>query len=284
MAKRLSGKEVTAALNARIRANVETCRAHGVEPTLCMVRVGDNPSDMSYERGASKRCETLGVACKQIHLSEDVSQEELLSVIEDVNQDPAIHGLLLFRPLPKHLDQALIENALDPAKDVDCMTDLSMSGVFTGKQIGFPPCTPQACMEILDHYGYDCTGKKAVVIGRSLVVGKPAAMMLIKKNATVTICHTRTKDMPAVTRDADLIIVAAGRAGVIGADYVREGQTIIDVGINVNAEGKLCGDVDFAAVEPVVDAITPVPGGVGTVTTSVLVGHVADAALKTLGA
>ena len=284
MAKRLSGKEVTAALNARIRANVETCRARGVEPTLCMVRVGDNPSDMSYERGASKRCETLGVACKQIHLPEDVSQEELLSVIEDVNQDPAIHGLLLFRPLPKHLDQALIENALDPAKDVDCMTDLSMSGVFTGKQIGFPPCTPQACMEILDHYGYDFTGKKAVVIGRSLVVGKPAAMMLIKKNATVTICHTRTKDMPAVTRDADLIIVAAGRAGVIGADYVREGQTIIDVGINVNAEGKLCGDVDFAAVEPVVDAITPVPGGVGTVTTSVLVGHVADAALKTLGA
>ena len=282
MAKRLSGKEVTAALNARIRANVETCRARGVEPTLCMVRVGDDPSDMSYERGASKRCETLGVACKQIHLPEDVSQEELLSVIEDVNQDPAIHGLLLFRPLPKHLDQALIENALDPAKDVDCMTDLSMSGVFTGKQIGFPPCTPQACMEILDHYGYDCTGKKAVVIGRSLVVGKPAAMMLIKKNATVTICHTRTKDMPAVTRDADLIIVAAGRAGVIGADYVREGQTIIDVGINVNAEGKLCGDVDFAAVEPVVDAITPVPGGVGTVTTSVLVGHVADAALKTL--
>lgn len=284
MAKRLSGKEVTAALNARIRANVETCRARGVEPTLCMVRVGDNPSDMSYERGASKRCETLGVACKQIHLPEDVSQEELLSVIEDVNQDPAIHGLLLFRPLPKHLDQALIENALDPAKDVDCMTDLSMSGVFTGKQIGFPPCTPQACMEILDHYSYDCTGKKAVVIGRSLVVGKPAAMMLIKKNATVTICHTRTKDMPAVTRDADLIIVAAGRAGVIGADYVREGQTIIDVGINVNAEGKLCGDVDFAAVEPVVDAITPVPGGVGTVTTSVLVGHVADAALKTLSA
>lgn len=284
MAKRLSGKEVTAALNARIRANVETCRAHGVEPTLCMVRVGDNPSDMSYERGAAKRCETLGVACKQVHLPEDVSQDELLSVIEDVNQDPAIHGLLLFRPLPKHLDQALIENALDPAKDVDCMTDLSMSGVFTGKQIGFPPCTPQACMEILDHYGYDCTGKKAVVIGRSLVVGKPAAMMLIKKNATVTICHTRTKDMPAVTRDADLIIVAAGRAGVIGADYVREGQTIIDVGINVNAEGKLCGDVDFAAVEPVVDAITPVPGGVGTVTTSVLVGHVADAALKTLDA
>ena len=187
-------------------------------------------------------------------------------------------------PLPKHLDQAVIENALAPEKDVDCMTDLSMSGVFTGKKIGFPPCTPQACMEILDHYGIDCTGKKAVVIGRSLVVGKPAAMMLVKKNATVTICHTRTVDMPSVAREADIIIVAAGRAGVVGAEYVKEGQTIIDVGINVNAEGKLCGDVDYAAVEPIVDAITPVPGGVGSVTTSVLVGHVVEAAMRKVNA
>ena len=173
---------------------------------------------------------------------------------------------------------------LAPEKDVDCMTDLSMSGVFTGKKIGFPPCTPQACMEILDHYGIDCTGKKAVVIGRSLVVGKPAAMMLVKKNATVTICHTRTVDMPSVAREADIIIVAAGRAGVVGAEYVKEGQTIIDVGINVNAEGKLCGDVDYAAVEPIVDAITPVPGGVGSVTTSVLVGHVVEAAMRKVNA
>ena len=159
------------------------------------------------------------------------------------------------------------------------MTDLSMSGVFTGKKIGFPPCTPQACMEILDHYGIDCTGKKAVVIGRSLVVGKPAAMMLVKKNAIVTICHTRTVDMPSVAKrriSSSLQLVA----GVVGADYVREGQTIIDVGINVNAEGKLCGDVDYAAVEPIVDAITPVPGGVGSVTTSVLVGHVVEAAMR----
>ena len=174
----------------------------------------------------------------------------------------------------------MIENALDPAKDVDCMTDGSMAGVFTGKPLGFPPCTPQACMEILDHYGIDCTGKKAVVIGRSLVVGKPAAMMLIKKNATVTVCHTRTVDMPSVTREADIIIVAAGRAGVVGADYVRPGQIVIDVGINVNEEGKLCGDVDYAALEPVVEAITPVPGGVGSVTTSVLVGHVVEAAKR----
>ena len=264
MAKQLLGKEVTAALNERIKANVAELQGKGVNPTLCIIRVGENPSDISYERGATKRCETLGVACEKILLP----------------GDDHIHGVLLFRPLPKHLDQAVIENALAAEKDVDCMTDLSMSGVYTGKKIGFPPCTPQACMEILDHYGIDCTGKKAVVIGRSLVVGKPAAMMLVKKNATVTICHTRTVDMPSVAREADIVIVAAGRAGVVGAEYVKEGQTIIDVGINVNAEGKLCGDVDYAAVEPIVDAITPVPGGVGSVTTSVLVGHVVEAAMR----
>ena len=219
---------------------------------------------------------------EKILLPADVSQEELLSVIDKVNKDPQIHGVLLFRPLPKHLNQSVIENALDPAKDVDCMTDGSMSGVFTGKNVGFPPCTPQACMEILDYYGIDCTGKKAVVVGRSLVVGKPAAMMLIKKNATVTVCHTRTVDMPSVVKEADIVIVAAGRAGVVDASYVAPGQTIIDVGINVNAEGKLCGDVAFDEVEPIVDAITPVPGGVGSVTTSVLVGHVVEAAARTL--
>ena len=249
MAKRLLGKEVTAALNERIKADVAELEAKGVKPTLGIIRVGENESDISYERGATKRCETLGVACEKILLPADVTQEELLATIDKVNKDDSIHGVLLFRPLPKHLDQAVIENALAPEKDVDCMTDLSMSGVFTGKKIGFPPCTPQACMEILDHYGIDCTGKKAVVIGRSLVVGKPAAMMLVKKNATVTICHS-----------------------------------IIDVGINVNAEGKLCGDVDYAAVEPIVDAITPVPGGVGSVTTSVLVGHVVEAAIRKVNA
>lgn len=280
MAKQLLGKEVTAALNERIKADVAALQAKGVNPTLCIIRVGENPSDISYERGATKRCETLGVACEKILLPADVSQEELLATIDKVNKDDKIHGVLLFRPLPKHLNQSVIENALDPAKDVDCMTDGSMSGVFTGKNVGFPPCTPQACMEILDFYGIDCTGKKAVVVGRSLVVGKPAAMMLIKKNATVTICHTRTVDMPSVVREADIVIVAAGRAGVIDDTYLSAGQTVIDVGINVNAEGKLCGDVDFEKAEPVVDAITPVPGGVGSVTTSVLVGHVVEAAKR----
>ena len=280
MAKQLLGKEVTAALNERIKADVATLNAKGVKPTLGIIRVGERPDDLSYERGATKRCETLGVEYKKYLLPADVSQEELLKVIDEVNKDDNIHGVLMFRPLPKHIDQTLVENALAAEKDVDCQTDASLGGVFTGKKIGFPPCTPQACMEILDHYGIDCTGKKAVVIGRSLVVGKPAAQMLIKKNATVTTCHTRTIDMPSVAREAEILIVAAGRAGVVGAEYVAPGQIVIDVGINVNAEGKLCGDVDYAAVEPIVDAITPVPGGVGSVTTSVLVGHVVEAAMR----
>ncbi len=280
MAKQLLGKEVTAALNERIKADVATLNAKGVKPTLGIIRVGERPDDLSYERGATKRCETLGVEYKKYLLPADVSQEELLKVIDEVNKDDNIHGVLMFRPLPKHIDQTLVENALAAEKDVDCQTDASLGGVFTGKKVGFPPCTPQACMEILDHYGIDCTGKKAVVIGRSLVVGKPAAQMLIKKNATVTTCHTRTIDMPSVAREAEILIVAAGRAGVVGAEYVAPGQVVIDVGINVNAEGKLCGDVDYAAVEPIVDAITPVPGGVGSVTTSVLVGHVVEAAMR----
>ena len=279
MAKQLLGKEVTAALNEKIKANVAALKEKGINPTLGIIRVGENGSDISYERGATKRCETLGVECVKFLLPEDVSQEELLATIDKVNKDDSIHGVLLFRPLPKHLDQSVIENALDPAKDVDCMTDGSMSGVFTGKQVGFPPCTPQACMEILDHYGIDCTGKKAVVIGRSLVVGKPAAMMLIKKNATVTVCHTRTVDMPSVVKEADIVVVAAGKAGVIDGSYLREGQIVIDVGINVNEEGKLCGDVNFEEAEKIVEAITPVPRGVGGVTTSILLKHVVDAAI-----
>ncbi|MGN0161430.1 MAG: bifunctional 5,10-methylenetetrahydrofolate dehydrogenase/5,10-methenyltetrahydrofolate cyclohydrolase [Lachnospiraceae bacterium] len=285
MAKLLLGKEVTAAMNERIKNNVAKLQEKGITPTLGIIRVGEREDDLSYERGATKRCETLGVACEKFLLPEDVTQEELIKTIEQVNQNDNIHGVLLFRPLPKHLDEEKIINMLDCAKDVDGITDASMAGVFTGKKQGFAPCTPQGCMEILDHYGIDCTGKKAVVIGRSLVVGKPAAMMLIKKNATVTICHTKTVDMPSVVREADIVVVAAGRAGVVDASYLRPGQVVIDVGINVNEEGKLCGDVKFDEAEPVVDAITPVPGGAGSVTTSVLVGHVVEAAMrKYLGA
>ena len=280
MAKQFLGKEVVAAVNSRIMADVAALKEKGVSPTLGIVRVGERGDDLSYERGAVKRCETLGVAYEKFLLPADCTQEELMAVIDQVNKNDAIHGVLIFRPLPKHLDEAAVIKALDPEKDVDGITDGSMVGVFAGTNQGFPPCTPQACMEILDYYNVDCTGKKAVVVGRSLVVGKPAAMMLIKKNATVTVCHTRTVDMPSVVKEADIVIVAAGRAGVVDASYVREGQIVIDVGINVNAEGKLCGDVDYASVEPIVEAITPVPGGVGSVTTSVLIGHVVEAAKR----
>ena len=280
MARQLLGKEVTAALNEKIKSQVAALKEKGVEPTLGIIRVGEREDDLSYERGAMKRCETLGVACKKILLPADVSQETLMDAVRQVNKDDSIHGVLIFRPLPKHLDEEAVIRELDPEKDVDGITDGSMVGVFAGREHGFPPCTPQACMEILDHYQIDCTGKKAVVVGRSLVVGKPAAMMLLKKNATVTVCHTRTKDMPSVVREADIVIVAAGRAGVVDDRYVAPGQIVIDVGINVNEAGKLCGDVAYDKVEPIVEAITPVPGGVGSVTTSVLVGHVVEAAAR----
>lgn len=282
MAKQLLGKEVTASLNEKIKEKVVALKEKNVSPTLGIIRIGEREDDISYERGASKRCETLGVECRKFLLPADATQEAVIDVINQVNNDDSIHGVLLFRPLPKHLNEDVIINQLDPAKDVDGITDGSLAGVFAGKDLGYPPCTPTAAMEILDYYGIDCTGKKAVVVGRSLVVGKPAAMMLIKKNATVTICHTKTADMPSVVREADIVIVAAGRAGMVGKEYLRSGQVVIDVGINVNEEGKLCGDVNYQEAENLVDAITPVPGGVGSVTTSVLVSHVVAAAAKTL--
>ena len=288
MAKLLLGKEVNEKLNARIIAQCEALKARGIQPTLGIIRCGERPDDLSYERGATKRAETLGVAVETFLLPEDVSKEELLKVIDEINANDKIHGVLMFRPLPKHLkaDQDEICNRLDPRKDVDGMTDGSNAGVFMGKELGFAPCTPAACMEILDHYGIDCTGKKAVVIGRSLVVGKPAAMMLMGKNATVTVCHTRTKDVPSITREADILVSAAGVLNSLTKEYVRPGQIVVDVSINwdpekVNAKGgkgAIAGDAVFDEVEPIVEAITPVPGGVGAVTTSVLIGHVVEAA------
>ena len=282
MAKLLLGKEVTAALNERIKGKVEKLNEKGISPKLAFVRVGERPDDLSYERGAAKRCETLGVTYEKFVLDAQCTQDELMATIERLNHDDDIHGILMFRPLPKHLDEDAVVATMAPEKDVDGITAGSMAGVFMGTDEGFPPCTPQACMEILDYYGIDCTGKKAVVVGRSLVVGKPAAMMLLKKNATVTVCHTRTKDMPSVVKEADIVIVAVGRPGVVDGSYLSEGQIVIDVGINVNEEGKLCGDVLFDEAEPIVDMITPVPGGVGSVTTSVLVGHVVEAAMRKL--
>ncbi|MBR3257612.1 MAG: bifunctional 5,10-methylenetetrahydrofolate dehydrogenase/5,10-methenyltetrahydrofolate cyclohydrolase, partial [Eggerthellaceae bacterium] len=246
-------------------------------------RVGERDDDLSYERGATKRCESLGLGLKKFVLAADCTQEELMAAINEVNTDPNIHGCLMFRPLPKTLDEVAACAALDPAKDVDGITQGSMFGVFANQPIGYPPCTADACMQVLRHYGYNLTGAKVAVVGRSLVIGKPVSMMLQAANATVTMCHTRTKDLPGTCREADILVVAAGHIGTVGADAVREGQVVIDVGINWDeAAGKLCGDVDFAAAEPVVAAITPVPGGVGSVTTAVLAKHVVQAAERTL--
>ncbi|HCI74328.1 MAG TPA: bifunctional 5,10-methylene-tetrahydrofolate dehydrogenase/5,10-methylene-tetrahydrofolate cyclohydrolase [Lachnospiraceae bacterium] len=277
MAKLLSGKEVALALTEEVKERVCLLREKGVAPALCIIRVGEKPGDISYERGARKRCEMTGILCRTICLPEDVSQEELLRVIRECNEDDSVHGVLLLRPLPATLDEVSAANALVSAKDVDCMTDLSISGLLSGRGIGFAPCTAQAAMAFLDHYGIDAAGKRAVVIGRSLVFGKPAALMLTDRNATVTLCHTRTRDLSAVARQADLLLVACGHAGVVGADCVRPGQVVIDVGINTGPDGKLCGDVSFGEVEPIVEAITPVPGGVGAVTTSILARHVVQA-------
>ena len=289
MAKQLLGKEVNEALVASLQTRTAALREKGVIPTLGIIRLGENPSDLSYEKGATKRAEEVGVAVKNFVLPETATKEEVLAVIDQVNADDSIHGVLMFRPLPKHLkaDQDEICNRLAPKKDVDSMTHMSNAGVFEGQDLGYAPCTPAACMEILDHYGIDCKGKNAVVIGRSLVVGKPAAMMLMAKNATVTICHTRTVNTAEICKNADIIVSAAGVLNSLTKDFVREGQIVIDVSMNWNPEkitskgkGGMSGDAIFEEVEPIVEAITPVPGGVGAVTTSVLMKHVVEAAEK----
>ena len=265
MAKLLLGKEVTDALNGKLMERTAALREKGIVPTLAIVRCGANPSDLSYEKGATKRAELVGVAVKKSELPEDVTKEALLATI----------------------DQNEICNRLDPKKDVDCMTDLSNAGVFEGRtDLGYAPCTPEACMEILDYYGIDCKGKSAVVIGRSLVVGKPAAMMLMGKHATVTVCHTKTVNTAEVARSADILVSSAGVLGSLTKDFVRPGQVVIDVSINWDpnkpnskgGKGAIAGDAVFEEVEPIVEAITPVPGGVGSVTTSVLMKHVVEAA------
>ena len=289
MAKQLLGKEVNEALVATLQARTAALKEKGVQACLGIIRLGENPSDLSYEKGATKRAEEVGVAVKNYILPETATKEEVLKVIDEVNADASVHGVLMFRPLPKHLkaDQDEICNRLAPAKDVDSMTHMSNAGVFEGQDLGYAPCTPAACMEILDHYGIDCKGKNAVVIGRSLVVGKPAAMMLMGKNATVTVCHTKTVDTAAICRKADIIISAAGVLNSLTKDFVSEGQIVIDVSMNWNPEkitskgkGGMSGDAVFAEVEPIVGAITPVPGGVGAVTTTVLMKHVVEAAEK----
>lgn len=283
MAELFKGAPVSAALSERIRADVQALGARGVMPRLAIVRAGASPDDLAYERGASKRAAALGVETETVALPLDVTQERLLDELARLNAAPEVHGILLLRPLPAHIDETAACNAILPDKDVDGVTNASLAAVFTGAPHGFAPCTAAACIALLDHYGVELAGKRAVVVGRSLVVGRPLAMLLLHRNATVTLCHTRTRDLAAVCREADILVAAAGREGVVGAAHVSAGQVVLDVGIHVREDGTLCGDVAFDEVEPVVAAVTPVPGGVGSVTTAVLLRHVVQAARRLNG-
>ena len=279
MAELLKGAPVAKKLTAELAERAESLRGVGVVPTLAIVRVGEREDDLSYERGALKRCEKVGIDARRIVLGADASQGDLMDAIGRINADRAIHGRLVFRPLPKHLDEQAVSQALDPAKDVDCMTPSSLLSTLAGAGAGYAPCTAEAVIQLLDHYGVELDGANVVVVGRSLVIGRPVAAMLTARNATVTMCHTHTRDLASVCRRADIVVAAAGHARMFGADAFAPGQTVVDVGINWDEQaGKLVGDVDFDAVEPVVNAITPVPGGVGSVTTAMLAKHVIEAA------
>lgn len=278
MADLLLGKPVADAMAADIVACAKALTASGKQPTLAIVRVGERPDDLTYERSAMKRADACGIAVKQFVLPADASTDDVLAAVATVNSDDSIHGCLLFRPLPEGIDEQAVCNALDPAKDIDGITRGSLATLLAGTGEGFAPCTAAACIDILDHYGIDPQGKKAVVLGRSLVIGKPVALMLLARNATVTVCHSRTQDLASAVRDADIVVCATGRARAYGADLFAPGQTVLDVGINFDDEGDLCGDADFDAVESVVSAITPVPRGVGSVTTVAMLRNVVIAA------
>ena len=274
----LEGPVVAEAISEDVMNRVTALAAQGVTPCLGILRVGERPDDLSYERGACKRAEVMGIAVRHLVFDEGVTTEELVEAVEAINADDSVHGLLILRPLPAHIDEERACNALVAYKDVDACGERSLGTLFTGGDGAFAPCTAQASIEILDHYGIEIAGRRALVIGRSLVIGKPLSMLLLDRNATVTIAHSRTVGLEALTREADIVVACVGRAAMVGADHVAPGQTLIDVGINVANDGSLVGDIAFDEVIDVVDAVTPVPRGVGSVTTSVLCKHVVQAA------
>lgn len=269
----LGSKPVVEAMNANLHPRVELLRQKGVIPTLAIVRVGNKPDDISYERTAIKRAESLDIAVRVFELPEDATYELIAHTIEFINEDPSIHGCLMFRPLPEVFDEKALCDLLVLHKDVDGISTAALAGIFTDDPDSLPPATAEACIKVLDHYDISLEGKHVVVVGRSLVIGKPVSMMLLRHNASVTICHSKTENLASITRNADIVICATGRARAYGADYFVPGQVVLDVGINFDAEGHMCGDVDFEAVEPLVAAITPVPGGIGSVTTSCTMEH-----------
>lgn len=274
----LGSKPVIEAMEQDLGPRVELLRARGVVPTLAIVRVGSKPDDISYERTAIKRAEALNIEVRVFEFEADVSYDLLAGNIKFINEDPSIHGCLMFRPLPEFLDEKALCDLLAPHKDVDGISSAALAGVFTDDPDALPPATAEACIKVLNHYGIGLEGKHVVVVGRSLVIGKPVSMMLLRHNASVTICHSRTADLARVTSAADIVICATGRAKAYGAQYFSPHQVVLDVGINFDAEGHLCGDVDFAEVEPLVAAITPVPGGIGGVTTLCTMEHTVWAA------
>lgn len=283
MSMLLRGAIVAAALNEKTAQTVSALREKGIVPTLAVVRLGAREDDMSYERAAVKRCAAAGIETRCVSFPENVSGVALEETLRGLSADTSVHGILLLRPLPPALDEARILRAIAPEKDVDGATEGSLAAVYAGTDGGFPPCTAQAVTELLEFYQIPVEGKHAVVLGRSLVVGRPAAMLLLRRGATVTLCHSKTENAAQIARGADILVAAAGRRESVGAAYFHAGQTVIDVGIHYNEKTQnLCGDVAFAEAESIVRAVTPVPGGVGALTTAVLAAHTAKAAARRL--
>ncbi len=278
MGEIIKGKPVGDALSEILKGECEALVKEGIQPKLAILRVGAKPNDLSYERGALKKCDTIGIVAEVTELSEDTTQEQYIEALEKLNKDSSVHGILTFRPLPKGIDEEVIKNVISPEKDVDCFSTMNTAKLMEGDKTGFPPCTPTAVVEILKHYNVPLKGANVVVLGRSMVVGKPVSMLLLGENATVTICHSKTQDLAKVCSQADVLVAGVGRARMVTSDYIKEGAVVIDVGINAKPEGGgICGDVDTDDVVEKASMVTPVPAGVGSVTTSILAKHVIKA-------
>ena len=265
----IDGKKISTEIKDELKEQVAKLKADGVEVTLAVVKVGEDPASAVYVRNKEKACEYIGINSKKIEMPEETTEEELLKLVDNLNTDPAINGILVQLPLPKHIDENKILLAIDPMKDVDGFHPVNVGKMVIGEE-SFLPCTPAGIIEMIKRSGLDIEGKECVIIGRSNIVGKPMAILMLRENATVTVTHSRTKDLPEVCKRADIIVAALGKAKFVTKDFVKEGAIIIDVGMDRDEDGKLCGDVDFDEVEPIASAITPVPGGVGPMTVTML--------------
>ncbi len=275
--EQMIGKPAAERLTENLKIETDLLIEKGIKPKLLIMRVGEKSDDLAYEKGALSRCSKIGVGVEVRGFSEHITTEEFIAEIEKANNDTEIHGILIFRPLPKQIDENIIKHIISPKKDIDCFNPINSSKLLEGDKTGFAPCTAEAVMQLLKHYNVDLTGKRTVVIGRSMVIGKPVALMLLNENATVTICHSKTKDLNQVCAEADILIAALGKAKIVDDKFIKEGAIIIDVGINVDEAGNMVGDVDFEKCNDKAAMITPVPGGVGSVTTTILASHVIKA-------